>query len=256
MQFKSPDRPFVFSRRKSKAPFANLLAWDGNTQSPVPLSELAKERRALEKLLAQKSSQLDRAIAETGQEASALRKPARTLCSYRADILAGPLPAKKLVKLSNKQKLSADCSVFHNCTLKEMIFHQSPANRKSGAAPFAVNLEVFGFSGDYFSLSFELPAALTSNFEKGDLFKIDFKARSDTPMDAYLRLNTSDGPNRKDHSEYAQTSGKIERVSFDPAALGMPLNQGFWFDLLMDKVAFNRITLDDLVIHRCQTAEL
>lgn len=208
----------------------------------------------MQNFLLLKEAQIDQAMAE--DEPLAIRKPPRTICSYRLDVFSSPMTQKRMAFVGDGQKLSDHATIFHNCPLKQVVVHQTQARRKTTGTYFALALEIFDFDGDYFSMSIALPEALTNDLQPGEIFKVDLNARSEYPVESYLRLNTNDGPNRKDHSEQMKLSGKTERLNFDPQTLSANLNETYWLDLFLNDVAFNRITLDDLVIHRCRMSEL
>ena len=108
----------MFNRRKSRSPFANLLAWDGKAITNASLSKLQKERFVMRDFLALKAAQIDRVFEQNGFGLSSFPKPARSVQSYRAEIFSEPVPQNTCTRLSEHQKFSKNVSIFHDCPLK------------------------------------------------------------------------------------------------------------------------------------------
>lgn len=155
--------------------------------------------------------------------------------------------------------LAPGVALFHDCPLRETTLRQLRATRPG--APFAIEIDAFGFDGGFLSMALDLPDAALGGFHPGQLVGLEVRLEQERPAGAYARLNLRHGPNTEqlvsDLHPPAQSSDPrraefdLGTLDFNPARLDKA-----WIDLILDRPGMNRIRIDDVVASRRPRAEL
>ncbi len=181
--------------------------------------------------------------------------PAGADWALRPQPWRGPLPQPGLVSPRSGARLGDTLALFHDCDRAEMALRQL---RCGGAAPFALQLEVFGFSGSFIGLAIDLPKAACDGLGTRHLLRLDTVIETEAPLGISARLNLRHGPNVERLASRPAPRAGAGFVEFDLAetALAGRRVEAAWIDLMLTDPAMNRVLLRDLVLSRQPRAAL
>ena len=245
-----------FQKKKPANVLERLLGWKGEPLDKVNLDEMVAARRELDKRLARIDRDLNMAALATKQSRAMIRKPARCLGSYRAGVLAQEMSPNSLVGVSGNVALHQDMRLYHDCGLKEVTLRQLAGQKKSVGAPYKLVTDVLDFDGQYMSYSLDIPTELYQGLNPDELYKVVVILRSETPMSALVRLNLELGPEVKYLEQALDLTGQSVELSFDPWSFDLSKMSKIWVDILFNAPRYQRMVLEDFVVHRCLKPEI
>ncbi|KAF0677324.1 DUF6478 family protein [Profundibacterium mesophilum] len=146
--------------------------------------------------------------------------------------------------------LGPGIALFHDCPLGEICAAQGAGH--PGAAPCALRIEVFGFSGSFLSLAVDLPPEALAGLGTHHVLRVDIGRRGERPAASVLRLNIRHGPNTAQIAKTLAAGHGPERVEFDLAYAELDEKRitHAWIDILMEEPRMNEIIIDELRVSR------
>ena len=242
--------------KRIEDPVMRLLSWRGEPVSGADLRTLEAARKTLGTKLRRLDANLGKAALSERIERATIRKPARCVLSYRADMHCHENAVTSLVGAAGGVRLGQDMHLYHDCALQEITIHQLPSQKKTVGAPFRMALDILEFKGRYVSFSLELPKDKFASLGRDEVIKIVLTARSENPMAAVVRMNFECGPEVKSQESHAELAGKSVELSFDPTELELSGIGKIWVDILLNAPRYQRVVFDDIVAHRCLKPEI
>lgn len=185
------------------------------------------------------------------------RAPLGTDWAWRADAWRGPLSSPGAVALDKRTQISEDLSLYHDCSLGEIVVRQVRNGSDHDRAPFGLAIEVFGFQGSFLSLATNLPEAAVTGLKTRHLIRVDAVIEADRPLKAFVRLNVKHGPNTAQLVQELPSGPREKLVEFDLAyaKIDEARIERAWLDLIFNDAAYTRVTLRDVVVSRRPRAE-
>ncbi|MCC1493024.1 DUF6478 family protein [Cognatishimia sp. F0-27] len=169
-----------------------------------------------------------------------------------------PLDKVGQAGVGRRAALGRGTYLFHDCDRTEIAMRQCPSNRSADPAPYALCLEVFGFSGTYLSMAVDLPLDAVRGLTKAHLIAVDGVFEVERPMEVYIRLNIRTGPNIERLVREVPMHLEERSVAFDLAYTGFNAARvdKLWLDLICVQPAMNAVSVRDLVVSRRWRAAL
>ncbi len=174
---------------------------------------------------------------------------------------AALLPAT-LVSPPNGSGFGWGATLWHDCPRAALILRQRANRNVAERPPFAVLLEVMGFSGSYLSLSLELPLDALNGLDANHILRVDALMGAERPITVYARLNIAQGPNTETMLRQLghPVSGRDARrdTEFDLAyadLMAQPVDKA-WVDLIFEAPRMNAVALHDIVLSRQPRAQV
>lgn len=108
------------------------------------------------------------------------------------------------------------------------------------------------FTGDYFSLAFELPIEGVMALGRQDLLRLNLRTHASEPLKAYARLNLCHGPNTEQIVWMIDVGEGESFAEFDIFYTEFEQNRAAsaWIDLIINDPAHKSIALEEVVILR------
>lgn len=183
--------------------------------------------------------------------------PARPLgCDWlwRPAAFVAPVPGGLVAPVSGA-KFAPGITLFHDGARPELSLRQI---RSVGSAPFALQLEIFGFEGGFISLSFALPAAGLADLGRRHMVRAAPRFETEFPAALFCRLNLRHGPNVEQILRSVSVSQGASEIAFDLAytELNEKRLEAAWLDLIIEAPRMNAVTLRDLVLLRHPRADI
>jgi hypothetical protein len=225
---------------------------------PLALHSLRGQARAMRRQIDRVIHAADHRLSAPAIGSALPRLPLGTDWSWRADAWRGPLPLPGLIASSDRNRISDDLALYHDCPLGEVAVRQSRNVGEGDRAPFGLTVEVFGFQGSFLSLATTLPPEAVQGLKVRHLLRVDALIDADRPLRAYARLNIKHGPNVAQLvREVPSQNGEVV-VEFDLAyaKLDDTRIERAWLDLIFNDAAMTGLMLRDLVVSRRPRAEL
>jgi hypothetical protein len=168
------------------------------------------------------------------------------------------LPLPGLIAAADRNRISDDLSLYHDCPLGEVAIRQNRNRGEADRAPFGLTIEVFGFQGSFLSLATSLPPEAVQGLKSRHLVRIDALIDTDRPLRAYARLNVKHGPNLAQpvREVMAQAGEMVVEFDLAYARIDDTRIERAWLDLIFNDAAMAGISLRDLVVSRRPRAEL
>ena len=228
------------------------------TMPPIALRALRSEARAMRRQIDRVIHRADDRLAIPAIGAGLPRLPPGTDWAWRADAWRGPLPLPGLIAGAERNRISDDLALYHDCPLGEVMVRQTRSSAAEDRAPFGLAVEVFGFSGSFLSLAASLPPDAVRGLMTRHLVRVDIVLAGDRPLRGFARLNVRHGPNTAQLVSALPAGGGETVVEFDLAYAKIDETriERAWLDLIFNDVAMTGIMLRDLVVSRRPRAEL
>lgn len=118
--------------------------------------------------------------------------------------------------------------------------------------------EFTNFTGDFFSLAFELPIEGVLTLGRQDLLRFILRSQANEPFKAYARLNLCHGPNTEQIVRMIDIGEGESFAEFDIFYTEFEQKRAtsVWIDLIINEPAHKRVVLDEVVILRRARASL
>lgn len=181
---------------------------------------------------------------------------------WRPNIFSGPAYPAGLVQPNSGSQLGQQVSIWHDCPDKSLQLRQIRNWRLEDLAPFGLQLEVFGFTGEYLSMSLELPETGVADLAKNHILRLQTELHAELPMEVFGRLNIVQGPNTTQLLRQLGDPIEAERcrrvAEFDIAAADLSDRsiERVWLDLIFASPYMNAVVLSDVVMSRFPRAEI
>lgn len=110
--------------------------------------------------------------------------------------------------------------------------------------------EFSDFTGDYFSLAFELPIEGVMALGRQDLLRLNLRTHASEPLKAYARLNLCHGPNTEQIVRMIDVGQGESFAEFDIFYTEFEQKRAAsaWIDLIINDPAHKTIALEEVVI--------
>lgn len=158
----------------------------------------------------------------------------------------------------NGARITPELTLFHDCPRAEMVLRQALAPG-SAPAPFFLILDTLHFEGSFLSLVTSLPETEAAALSNRDILRVELTMTRSAPSKLYGRLNMEQGPNTAQMlAEFSEPADGSSHVAFDLAYGGLrdqPVDRA-WIDLIVERPAMMRLTLQDMLLSRYPRAEL
>lgn len=182
----------------------------------------------------------------------------RTLTGARAERVwrpmfwSGPTSQKSVMALQ-KARLDGELEIFQDCPFGEWIARQT-----KGRGAFALSVEVFEFTGRYFSLSLTLPDEQVRATDAQQILSLAAITEMDADCGLTARLNVSHGPDCLQEIKALDRLGEWSVAEFDLTQLDVAGGriERIWIDLFMENPRMNRLIFSDLVLSWRRRAEV
>jgi hypothetical protein len=211
-------------------------------------------RGGIDRFLQQAETRLDPAALPPGAD----QFPLGTDWVFRPDLWSTPLPQQGLTSVATATVFGPEARLFHDCPLREIGLTQRRNRAKDGLPPWAVEVEVFGFTGKFLSLALDLPETATLGMQLRHLIRLETRVETERPLGLFARLNIRHGPNvARIVRQVPQATGR-QAIAFDLATSEIDVRRitKLWVDLVLEAPEMNRITFRDVVLCRHPRAEL
>jgi hypothetical protein len=228
------------------------------TMRPLALHGLRSQARAMRRQIDRVIHAADHQLSAPALGAALPRQPLGTDWCWRADAWRAPLPLPGLIAAADRNRISDDLSLYHDCPLGEVAIRQNRNRGEGDRAPFGLTIEVFGFQGSFLSLATSLPPEAVQGLKSRHLVRIDALIDTDRPLRAYARLNVKHGPNLAQlvREVTAQAGEMVVEFDLAYARIDDTRIERAWLDLIFNDAAMAGISLRDLVVSRRPRAEL
>lgn len=181
---------------------------------------------------------------------------------WRPDVFCGLVAPTGLAAPIGGQKLGEEISIWHDCANKALMVRQIPNSYANIPAPFGMRLETLSFSGEYLSLSMELPKSVQDWLGKSHILRLDVNIQSESWVEIYGRLNMAQGPNveqvLRKIDDPVSDNPYYKTIEFDLAYADLserPI-ENVWLDVIFSSPYMNAIDLRDMVLSRYPRAEV
>lgn len=211
-------------------------------------------RHHLDKLIYAADSRL--ALPRIGS--TSFPKPNDTDWAYRPELWRGPLRNPGLSSVASNAMMGEEVKIFHDCTRSELTLRQLRNTKVADLAPFGLQMDVFGFDGNYLSLAIDLPDSAVKNLKRRHLLRMEAIVEAENPLRIFARLNIKHGPNVEHVVLELPVKDKMALVEFDLAYTNLNERrvERLWLDLIFEEPAMNQVILRDLTFSRRPRAEL
>ncbi len=190
------------------------------------------------------------------QEAPAIRRPLGTDWAWRPPLWSAPVADPGLLR-DNRDKLDGITTLFHDCRLGETGARQVRNPRSENAAPFGLQMDVFGFGGSFLSVALDLPQEAVRGLKLRHLIVLRAAVEVERPLRVFARLNVRHGPNTEQlvtelpwHQDEA-----VAEFDLNSTKLNEDRAEKMWMDLIFEQPQMNQIILRDLTLARRPRAE-
>ncbi|WP_134681890.1 DUF6478 family protein [Paracoccus ravus] len=243
-----------------------LLQWAEMAESvefmpPKRIRRLSDEAMALRASLNRFLMRGDRRAAASRVALDALHLPGGTDWRWRPGFLAGPISPRGIARPASGTRLGDRAALWHDCEGHAMILEQITNPRATDLSPYGLQLEVFGFSGSFLSISIDLPTEALDGLTRNHIVRLEASLVVERPLTVYARLNIGHGPNS---DELLQPLHGIEAglqsqqiVEFDLALIDMNEQrlEKIWLDLIFERPEMNAVEIRELFLSRHPRAE-
>ena len=193
------------------------------------------------------------AVPRIGSSVFAL--PSGTDWSWRPDLWRATLARRGAAGIADRTRIDDQASVFHDCPLAEITLRQIRNSAAGDLAPFAVALDILGFSGSFLSLAIDLPQAAAEGLRKRHILRAEVQALHERPVGLYARLNIRHGPNTEQIVRDFSPDQPVAEFDLAHTSLDEKRVDLLWLDLIADRPAMNRIIYKDVTIARYPRGE-
>lgn len=239
----------------SRSGWQDLLAWPEAVDRDGNLRQRARARQV------RSHADADARAAEArlrDVERPAPAVPTGAVWARRPSFWHHPVAEPVHIGPPNGRAIADDLTLFHDCPKAEMILRQSLA-RDTAPAPFALTLDTLHFEGSFLSLVTALPDTEAASLGSRDVLRIDLALTASAVTRLYGRLNLKQGPNTAQMvAELSAPEAGRSQAAFDLAYGGLrnqPVEHA-WIDLIVERPAMLRLTLQDMILSRSSRAEL
>lgn len=211
-------------------------------------------RREVDRVIAAADARL--ALPRIGSEAMP-RQPGADW-HWRPEPWRMPVSPRGHAGVASGTTLCGGVALFHDCPLAEISLRQERNRRDGDLAPFALRLEVLGFSGSFLSLAVDLPEAGVAGLSRRHMVRAELDADAERPVGLYARLNVVHGPNTEQLTASARLDRGTTAVEFDLAytKLNEKRAEKAWIDLMFGEPALSVVRISDMRISRRVRAEV
>lgn len=211
---------------------------------------------------------LDRFLINTDRHADrvqagldALHMPGGTDWRWRPSFMCLPLQPVGVAAPENGARFGLETAVWHDCGERALILQQIRNLRVTDLAPFALKMEVFGFSGSFLSISIDLPDEALANLTRNHIIRLEANFQVERPMTIFARLNIANGPNTDQvthhltGSEPDTHSQHITEFDLAYTEINEKRLEKVWLDLIFEAPNMNALEIRELVLSRHLRAE-
>lgn len=190
------------------------------------------------------------------QNSPPIRRPMGTDWAWRPPLWSAQGVQPELA-LGDRAALDGVTTLFHDCPLAEVGVRQVRNPRARGAAPFGVQMDVFGFDGSFLSLVLDLPTEAVRGLKLKHVVGLDLTVEVERPLRIFARLNVKHGPNTEQVVRELPLHLDEVGVEFDLAYTKMneARAEKMWLDLIFENPQMNQVVLRDLTLIRRPRAD-
>ncbi|HWL55416.1 MAG TPA: DUF6478 family protein [Paracoccus sp. (in: a-proteobacteria)] len=203
----------------------------------------------------------DRKSAVSRAALSALHLPGGTDWRWRPGFLAGQITPRGIAFAPSGTRLGDRAAVWHDCEAQALILEQIRNPRATDLSPFGLQLEVFGFTGKFLSISIDLPTEALEGLSRNHIVRLETSLVLERPLNVFARLNIGHGPNT---DELVQSLHQMEAglqsqqvIEFDLAytEINEKRLEKMWLDLIFEAPAMSAVEIREMILSRHPRAE-
>lgn len=220
--------------------------------------EAAMLRRDLDRFLIQSDQRL--AISRAGLRDLAL--PGGTDWRWRPEFLSAPMRPSGLAAPENAARMADRVTIWHDCRHRALILRQVRNARATDLASHGLRIEVMGFSGDFLSLSIDLPPTALEGLTRNHIIRLESAVEVERGQEIYFRLNVGNGPNTEEllrHLGGVVPGQLCQNVTeFDLALTRMNEKRldKIWLDVIFEKPQMNAVIIREMILSRHPRAQV
>ncbi|RDW12294.1 DUF6478 family protein [Paracoccus thiocyanatus] len=257
-------RPRTWLERKTRERALRqwtALAQQVETLGPGRLRRLREEALDLRGSLERFLVGADRRAIRSRAALDALHLPGGTDWRWRPGFMAGQISPPGIARPENGGRLGDDAAIWHDCPQRALILGQVATRGATDLSPFAIRLEVFGFSGSFLSMSVDLPPSALEGLTRNHVLRLETGILAERAIRVYARLNIGHGPNIDEVTEQLPgfEAGHYSRqvTEFDLAYTQMNDRrlEKVWLDLIFEAPWMNAVEIRELFFSRHLRAE-
>jgi len=232
------------------------LADGAEAMGPGRLRHLREEALELRGSVERFLIHADRRAARSRAALDALHLPGGTDWRWRPGIMAGQISPRGIAGPESGGGLGDGAAVWHDCPEHALILEQLANTGATDLAPFGIRLEVFGFSGNFLSLSLDLPASALQGLTRSHILRLETGIVTERALNVYARLNIGHGPNIDEVT--------LQLRSFEPAVYSQQVTEfdlaytemsekrleKIWLDLIFEAPRMNAVEIRELFFSR------
>lgn len=252
-------RPRKWFERKTRE--RSQLQWAEMAESvefmgPGRIRGLTEEALALRASLNRFLMRGDRKAAMSRTALDALHLPGGTDWRWRPGFMAGQITPRGISAPEAGTRLGDRAAVWHDCAENALILEQMHNPRATDLSPFGMRLEVFGFSGNFLSISIDLPTDALDGLTRNHILRLETTLVVERPINVYARLNVGHGPNTDEVLQQLRGMDaglqSQQVVEFDLAYTEMNEKrlEKIWLDLIFESPRMSAVELRELFLSR------
>lgn len=200
----------------------------------------------------------DKRLAEPTGGGSSVPKAHNADWAWRPDVWCEALAEKGISAVQNRYTIGNDTTLFHDCSRSETNVRQISNIHSADSAAYGMRIEVFGFSGSFLSLVFDLPHGAVEGLKRSHILEINSLIEMERPVELFARLNIRHGPNTEQIVREMPLDSDTTKAEFDLAYIDLKEKriEKVWVDLIFENPEMNQITLRDLTFSRRPRAQV
>lgn len=224
--------------------------------SPGRIRLLSQDALALRASLNRFLMRGDRKAALSRVALDALHLPGGTDWRWRPGFMAGRISPRGIAGPASGTRLGDRAAVWHDCPQQALILEQVVNPRATDLSPYGLRLEVFGFAGDFLSVSVDLPAEALEGLGREHVLRLEAAVVVERPMPIYARLNIGHGPNTEELLlQLRDPEGGLHSqqvLEFDLAYTQMNERrlEKIWLDLIFEGPRMNAVEIREMFLSR------
>lgn len=215
---------------------------------------LRDQALALRRYLDQFLIGTDRRSELAREELDALHLPVGTDWRWRPDFLSSQIRPSGIAAPDNGATLGGQAAIWHDCPQRALVLEQVLNMRATDLTPFGLRMEVFGFSGNYLAVSFDLPDSSLIGLTQSHILRLETGLVLERDMGVYARLNVANGPNTDQvtHPISAIGTQSHQVVEFDLAytEINERRLEKCWIDLIFESPYMNAVQIREIFVSR------
>lgn len=231
---------------------ASMFYWANKLKSvetagPEKLLKIRRRAKAVARVSGKVAQQAEQRLKPATGARSAPILSGRMTWAFRPDIFRQPVRPNGISPVPSGTRISDQVTLHHDGATDCATVRQV----QTGHGP-ALSLDIFDFSGTFFSAAIDLPEAAWAGLSKSELIRLNVETRAHPFAKIYSRINIRHGPNTEQIIREVDLAIHKNTVEFDLHYSGMEPDKvnGMWLDFICESPRMCQIVIDDLVLSR------